>query len=65
VCLREGPIVPGLHDWVRRLFRPGELPHTVRDLEQGQDGDLDVAVAAQARPPRLKRKKTGRSSQHA
>jgi site-specific DNA recombinase len=49
VYLREGLIVPGLDDWLSRLFRPGELPRTVRDLEQAQDGDLDDAVAAQAR----------------
>jgi site-specific DNA recombinase len=49
VYLRENLIVPGIDDWLGRLFRPGELPRTVRDLVQAQDGDLDDAVATQAR----------------
>ena len=49
VYLREGLIVPGLDNWLGRLFRPGQLAHTVRLLKQAQDADVDDAVTAEAR----------------
>jgi site-specific DNA recombinase len=49
VYLREGLIVPGLDAWLGRLFRPGQLAHTVRLLEHAQGADIDDAVTAEAR----------------
>jgi site-specific DNA recombinase len=49
VYLREDQLLPSLDHWLGRIFHPDALPHTARELEEGQDAVVIDAAVEQAR----------------
>ena len=49
VYLREDQVLPGLDHWLARVFHPGELARTVRQLDDAQEVITEDPAEAQAR----------------